>query len=136
MAVYLEFWKSVQLDAIIVCIFLFWLSPASCGIFPDWGLNPCPVYWELGVLTSGPPGKSLFCFLIEKLKLHGHWSVGKYLPHNVLFVMFPLKFHVLLLSKPVLSLFFINLLHLPHIKLDSRDAKTLKISQFITVSNK
>ena len=31
---------------------------AARGIFPDQGLNPRPLYWKLGVLTSGPPGKS------------------------------------------------------------------------------
>ena len=29
--------------------------PTACGIFPDQGLNPCP----LAGLTTGPPGKSL-----------------------------------------------------------------------------
>ena len=31
---------------------------AACGIFPDQGSNPGPLPWELGVLTTGPPGKS------------------------------------------------------------------------------
>ena len=26
--------------------------------FPDQGLNPCPLHWKCGVLTTGPPGKS------------------------------------------------------------------------------
>ena len=26
--------------------------------FPDEGSNPCPLHWERGVLTTGPPGKS------------------------------------------------------------------------------
>ena len=25
---------------------------------PDQGLNPCPLHWKYGVLTTGPPGKS------------------------------------------------------------------------------
>ena len=36
------------------------LLVASCGIqFPDQGLNPDPLHWELTVLTTGPLGKSL-----------------------------------------------------------------------------
>ena len=32
----------------------------ACGIyFPDQGLNPGPLHWEHGVLTTVPPGKSL-----------------------------------------------------------------------------
>ena len=31
----------------------------ACGIqFPDQGLNPGPLHWELGVLVTGPPEKS------------------------------------------------------------------------------
>ena len=49
-----------------------WLSQvlvAACGIqFPDQGLNPSPLHWELGVLATGPPGKSLFLhFLSQEL---------------------------------------------------------------------
>ena len=29
----------------------------SCRIFPDTGLNPCPLHWQLDSIT-GPPGKS------------------------------------------------------------------------------
>ena len=33
---------------------------AACGIWlPDQGLNSGPLLWELGVLTTGPPGNSL-----------------------------------------------------------------------------
>ena len=32
---------------------------AACRIyFPDQGLTPGALHWELGVLTTGPPGKS------------------------------------------------------------------------------
>ena len=30
---------------------------AACGIFPVQGLNPCPLHWQGGLLTAGPPGK-------------------------------------------------------------------------------
>ena len=36
--------------------------PEACGIFPDQGLSLCPLEWKLGVLTTGPPGKSLLFF--------------------------------------------------------------------------
>ena len=32
---------------------------AVCGIFPDQGLNPCPLPMAGGFLTTAPPGKSL-----------------------------------------------------------------------------
>ena len=40
---------------------------AACGLlvaaygiqFPDQGSNPGPLHWERGILTTGPPGKSL-----------------------------------------------------------------------------
>ena len=36
----------------------------ACGIsFPDQGLNPGFLYWECGVLATGPLGKSLYHFL-------------------------------------------------------------------------
>ena len=44
---------------------------AACGVFPDQGLNPCPLHWQAdsqplrhqgspagGFLTTAPPGKS------------------------------------------------------------------------------
>ena len=31
---------------------------AGCS-FPDQELNPSSLHWELGVLTTGPPGKPL-----------------------------------------------------------------------------
>ena len=33
---------------------------ASGSYFPDQGSNPCPLPWDRGVLTTGPPGKPLF----------------------------------------------------------------------------
>ena len=36
------------------------LLVVACGIlFPDKGLNPCPLHWEHGVLATGPLGQSL-----------------------------------------------------------------------------
>ena len=35
------------------------------SFFPDRGLNLCPLHWKGGVLTTGPPGKSLsWLFLV------------------------------------------------------------------------
>ena len=32
----------------------------ACGILgPQPGIEPVPLHWQLGVLTPGPPGKSL-----------------------------------------------------------------------------
>ena len=42
----------------------------SCGIyFPELGSNLVPLYWELGVLATGPPGKSLFLPFSWKISL-------------------------------------------------------------------
>ena len=39
--------------------FFFWLHRTAFGILvPHQGLNPRPLQWKLGVLTTGPPGKS------------------------------------------------------------------------------
>ena len=33
---------------------------ATCRIkFPNQGSNPVPLYWEIGVLATGSPGKTL-----------------------------------------------------------------------------
>ena len=40
---------------------LFWPYHVACGMFPDQGLNPCPLHLEHGVLTTGTPGKSYSC---------------------------------------------------------------------------
>ena len=42
----------------------------SCGmrdLFPDQGSNPGPLHWECGVLTTGPPGKSLYSIFCDNL---------------------------------------------------------------------
>ena len=33
------------------------------NLVPDQESNPGPLLWKRGVLASGPPGKSLVCFL-------------------------------------------------------------------------
>ena len=33
-------------------------SCEACGIFPDQGLNLCPLHWQYILNHSGPPGKS------------------------------------------------------------------------------
>ena len=54
---------------VCVCVFQLWhvgslvvtyeLLVATCGIkFPEQGLNPGLLHWKLGVLATGPPGKS------------------------------------------------------------------------------
>ena len=51
---------------------------AACGNwFSDQWLNPCPLHWEHGVLTTGPPGKSLLYHLWSFLRREDS-IVGKY----------------------------------------------------------
>ena len=42
-------------------VVLFWPPGAACRIlsFSDQGINPFPLQWKLGVLTTGLSGKSL-----------------------------------------------------------------------------
>ena len=52
-------------------IWLCWVLVAACGIFsfntqdlvPQTGIQPGPLHGELGVLATGPPGKSLVSVL-------------------------------------------------------------------------
>ena len=36
----------------------------ACGIFLDGGSNPCPLHWQVDSLLAGPPGKSLYTFIL------------------------------------------------------------------------
>ena len=36
----------------------FFFGHKAYGIFPDQGLNSCPLCWKCRILTTGPPGKS------------------------------------------------------------------------------
>ena len=53
------------------CFFFFWLRRTACRILvPRW--NPRPLQWKHGVLTTGPPGKSLYGFLKRfKIAING-----------------------------------------------------------------
>ena len=44
------------------------LLAVACGIqFPDQGLNPGPLHWEVRVLATGPPGTfAVVSFIVEK----------------------------------------------------------------------
>ena len=58
-------------------------SVAAYGIeFPDQGSNPGPLHWQLGVLATEPPGKSLeegsYLLLSNAEKFHGLFL----LPHG------------------------------------------------------
>ena len=33
--------------------------------FPNQGLNPCPLHWEHGVITTGAPGESLVLLISD-----------------------------------------------------------------------
>ena len=46
----------------IYLLVLFWPLCMTWHVgpsFPNQGLNPCPLQWKFGLLTTGPPGKSL-----------------------------------------------------------------------------
>ena len=50
----------VSQDFLSEVFFFFFFGPcAACGILVPWPGNPCPLQWKCGVLTAGPPGKSL-----------------------------------------------------------------------------
>ena len=43
----------------VLGVVFFWPHHAACGILvPQPGIEPRPPQWKLGILTSGPPGKS------------------------------------------------------------------------------
>ena len=86
-------------------------------LFPDQGLNPCPLYWKGRVLTAGQPGKSLLLFshhvMSYSLRPHGlqyarpscltiSWSLPKFMfipsvmPASHLILWYPL-----LLQPPI-----------------------------------
>ena len=63
-----EYWSEVPLPTctslsqfvFFVFFFTFWPHPAACGaLVPQPGINPAPTVLEGGILTTGPPGKSL-----------------------------------------------------------------------------
>ena len=52
-------------------IWLLWVLVVAYGIqLPDQGWNPGPLHWELRVLATGPPEKSLFVvYILMKISL-------------------------------------------------------------------
>ena len=43
--------------------FFFLLHQMACRILVPWpGTEPVPLHWKLGVLATGPPGKSLYIY--------------------------------------------------------------------------
>ena len=53
--------QRLEIDFGIFCLFCFLRPhPVAFGILvPQPGIKPMPLLWECGVLTTGPPGKSL-----------------------------------------------------------------------------
>ena len=49
-------------------MFFFWSVRHAGSLFPDQGLNLCPLQWKYGVLPTGPSGNSLFVSLFYLLK--------------------------------------------------------------------
>ena len=58
-------------DAFCLFFFFFFAIPRGMWNFPDQGLNPCPLQWKRGVLSTGPPGKSPRCLLLKREQLYG-----------------------------------------------------------------
>ena len=58
-------WLCEVLVAVLRCRSLV---PCGMTMFPDQRLNlDCPLYWELRVLATGPPGKSLWVWYLLNL---------------------------------------------------------------------
>jgi len=54
------FIEKINLSFMDTLFFLFWPQHTACGILvPLLMMNLCPRQWNPGVLTTGPPGKSL-----------------------------------------------------------------------------
>ena len=53
---------------LVFFILVFWgyAMRHAGSSFPNQGLKPCPLHWEHGVLTTGPPGTSLSCLIFIK----------------------------------------------------------------------
>ena len=63
----------------------FWLRSAACGILLPQGLNPWPLQWKCGVLTTGPPAKSFLLHFQRTPPLMGPFSAVQLLSHIWLF---------------------------------------------------
>ena len=59
-----------QLAGYRVFLLIFWPLPVTCGIsVPQQELNLCPLHQKREVLTTGLPGKGLFCLTQCKITL-------------------------------------------------------------------
>ena len=57
----IKLWQSIyNTKGVIFTIFFFFWPRHAGSEFPDQGSNLHPLHGEHGVLTTGPPGKSLF----------------------------------------------------------------------------
>ena len=50
--------KGKFIEETVSFFFSFGHAAWHVGTYPNQGLNPCPLQWEHGVLTTGLPGKS------------------------------------------------------------------------------
>ena len=86
-------------------IMFFWLHCVVCGILvPRPGKEPVPLQWKLGVLTMGPPGKSLLFYLKYVLSFcrPKHPSLGYDDRSPTTKTSFPLC-HVYLFTAPLIK---------------------------------
>ena len=48
---------------------------AACGIFPDQGLNPCPLHWQADSQPLRHHGSPLICFLILHIRHYFYYFI-------------------------------------------------------------
>ena len=88
----------------------FWLHHVACGILVPWpGWNPCPLHWECGVSTTGPPRKSLPFCICNSLP----WLRETRLPLSVIYLLwsvdlYVMHLHLLCCPSPTLGFWHIE----------------------------
>ena len=73
-----------------VSLFFVSLFFGHAARFPDQGSNLCPLHWKCGILTTGPPGNSLYPSYISS-------TLGKWFMHWT-FICFSMSVSLLSLS--------------------------------------
>ena len=58
--------------AVLTFLFSLWLNLTACGV-PQPEIEPLPLQWKIGILTTGPPGKPRFGGLECSGIIHWWW---------------------------------------------------------------
>ena len=76
--------------------FFFWLHHTACGILvPQPGIEPVPLQWKHGILTTGPPGNSqpytfkLLPSLLFRKAINTFWLLFKLSLNSKLWILMP-----------------------------------------------